>query len=933
MNFSIRCFLFVFVISCSFITSQAIAKTDYYEAALKAYNLSDIDEAFIHLKNALQENEDNLPAKLLLAEVLIKKRSYALAEQELDAAIMQGADINLIIEPLGRSLLLQGKFDSILSLADETKLHKHGKLSFHLIKAKAYRGLSDIDAAKDLNNKVLSQYPNNIEAMLELASIYNTSKSSEKSQNLLDRVLLLAPQSNRLWQIKGQLARSQGQFKEAITYFSKANTLEPNNPATLRAMASSYIELKEPSRAETLIEQTLTLSPNDLQAQLIKSNILRSQDKTKLSNDVLIKLTNQLSSIDGSYMLSQPQLLLIDAMSSYGQGNWSQAQKKFQLYINQETESNDMSAVVLLADTHIKLDQPDLALRLLEGHESSLIKSKDYALILAGLYLQFDQNFKADYVLNKLKIKYEDDVDILILSAKVLSKRGKNKEALLLLESSNIKDNSHYIHTLAIIASRLGDLNKSLTYVRTLTSNSPEVIEYQLLYIDILLKNKQFSDAEKVIVDLYHKNPEDTQAQFSYAMLQFNLNNTVTAKAIFTELVTKNPDNSDSWFVLAQIAYDAGEVDEAIAILERQTKNHIYKNKALYKLAKVYYSQQQFEKSLSVINVLLKQDRLNTKLLTIKAKNFIALKQIKEAKDLFDILFELWGDDAPNLVRLSQLQLKVNDYIAAEKSLNIAYSLQPNALPVIINLIKLNIRLNKLMDATNVLVKAEQVGYQKNNYLIILKGDIELAKNNVSAAFDYYLTVLKNDDSNVVALIKLSKLNQTTAMSDKFIHQLNYLVDKYPDRAIQRHSFADHLFAREKFEQAKYQYQRLIVQNIPSDKRAWALNNLAIIYQREGAYQEAVEVSQQAFTMLSAPGITDTLGWSLTLSGEVNKGLTYLRQAYSMFSTSPVIQYHIAYALIKLNREDEAKRLLISIIELPDNFVEHQLAEQLLNSL
>ncbi len=73
---------------------------------MQAYNQNDIDVAFIQLKNALQENEDNLPAKLLLAEVLIKKHLYASAEQELDDAILQGADINLIIEPLARSLLL-----------------------------------------------------------------------------------------------------------------------------------------------------------------------------------------------------------------------------------------------------------------------------------------------------------------------------------------------------------------------------------------------------------------------------------------------------------------------------------------------------------------------------------------------------------------------------------------------------------------------------------------------------------------------------------------------------------------------------------------------------------------------------------------------------------------------------------------------------------
>ena len=89
--------LFIFI----FFSGSASAQEDDYEAALKSYNLQDVDAAYIHVRNALQENSDNLPAKILMAEILIKLKSYNLAEVELISAIEQGADINLLIEPLG----------------------------------------------------------------------------------------------------------------------------------------------------------------------------------------------------------------------------------------------------------------------------------------------------------------------------------------------------------------------------------------------------------------------------------------------------------------------------------------------------------------------------------------------------------------------------------------------------------------------------------------------------------------------------------------------------------------------------------------------------------------------------------------------------------------------------------------------------------------
>lgn len=933
MNFKIKLVLLISLMSCNLYANKASAKMDYYEAALQAYNRNDVEEAFIHLKNALQENESNLPAKLLLAEVLIKKNFYSSAEQELNDAILQGADINLIISPLGRSLLLQGKFDQILQLADHKKLHKQGELTFNLLKAKAYRGLSDSDAAEKLYQNILVEFPNNVEAILELASIYNGKKDTNKVVELIQKASLLAPENSKLWQLKGQLSLSKGQPDNALVNFIKANELDPEDITISRAMASTYIELGSPEKAQAIIDQILLLYPNDIQTQLIKSSIYRTLDKKQLSDEVLAKLTNQLSSIDEGFMLGKPELLLIDAISSYRQENWPQAQKKFLIYINQGLDKNDMSPVVLLADTYVKLNQSELALKLLANYESDLIKNKDYALILAGLYLEFNQTFKADYVLNLLQELYKDDEDVLILKAKVLSKTGRNEEALLLLESAKISGGVNYKHTLAVIALQLGKLDKSLLNVQSLITTSPENINYQLLYASILLQLQQYDNAEKVILDLHDKYPDNKQVRFSYALLQFNKNNYPIAQSMLEALVKADPEDGESWFILAQIAYDQGDMDKTIAILERQTKNDVYRVKALHKLAGIYYSQEKYEKSLEVINVLLQKSRLDTDAISMRVKNLIALKEIKEAKRQFDILFGLWSKDAKGLLQLSRLQLRVVDYDGAEKSLDLAYELEPRALPVIIDIVKVKIKLNKLAEATKLLTQAENLGYQNNAYIIILKGDIAVEKNNVKAAFNHYSSVLEKYDSNVIALIKLSEVGQTEELSNKFIHQISKLINKYPERTLQRHIFADHLFEHQKFEQAKFQYQLLISQEIPSSKRALALNNLASIHLQENDLKSAVQVSEQAFKMLPSPGIVDTFGWALVLSGELEQGLSYLRQAFSMYSTSPEIQYHIAYALVKLNRSQEAKVILAKIIKMPDTFNEHKLAVKLLNSI
>ena len=241
--------------------------------------------------------------------------------------------------------------------------------------------------------------------------------------------------------------------------------------------------------------------------------------------------------------------------------------------------------------------------------------------------------------------------------------------------------------------------------------------------------------------------------------------------------------------------------------------------------------------------------------------------------------------------------------------------------------------MKKLVEVSSLLKSAERSGYKNNVSILILKGDVELAKGGTQRAFSYYSRVLKNEETNIIALIKLSQISQRKKLSVKFINQLESIVKKHPDLVLQRHVFADHLFEQKKYDQAKFQYKLLISQEIPSEKRAMVLNNLAHVYLNENAYQAAIETSEEAVKILPSSVAIDTLGWALVKSGDAEKGLSYLRQAFSMSSTQPGIQYHIAYTLVKLERKEEAKRLLTDIVKLPNTFKEHKLASQLLSSL
>jgi len=922
----------ILFIIASLIVMSANAAEDSYELALKSFQQKDISTAEIHLKNALKDNPKNLPAKLLLAEVFIEKKSPHLAEQELNDALSKGADFNLVVEVLARSLLFQGKYDEVILLDDGKNLHQRSKINFELVKAKAFLANDESDKAEAIYKSTIQLIPTHMKANIGLANMYLDLNFLNKARDIINKVEYFGKTDNEFWLTKGRWFLMSEMFTQALDLFEKANIAVPDNVRTLKYIVNVHIGMEEYLKAETLIEEILVLVPNDPHAQFVKSSILKDLNEIALSQQVLLQLSTQLSSIDSKFMNNQPQLQLIDAMTSYAQKNWEQARTKLNNYL--ANEPDDMNTAMLLADVYSKQNQDENALKLLNDYQEKLVLNKDYAIILASLYIKFNQSFKALPYLKRLNQRYPNDAGILILTAKILSERDKSLEALNLLKAAKIPQNALYLQTLAALSLRLGKLDESKIYISKIIAIEPENIKYQLLHAQLLLKQNDTEKATSIITSLYFSNPENVEVQFNYAILKNFLNEKEVAKKVFRQLVTDNEEHTEAWLKLAELEYELGDVKSAVSILEQQKKKSEVNTRATYQLTELYFNERDYENSLSLISNYLQSNRLDTYASELKAKSLIALNQTESAKAQLSQLFGFWLDDAIKLLRLSRLQLRIKDYDGAEKSLAVALELMPKSLTLFIETIKLQVKQRNFNEAEKTIRAAEIAGFKGNIYLFILKGDVARGRNNLGAAYSLYAMALKKDENNVIALMNIAQISNSEKLSKQFIPYLTSLINKQPDSALKRKVLAEHLLAHKHWEESKFQYQLLLTGPLPAGQRAIALNNLATIHIIKKDYGLAVKQAKQAIEIINTiSAFYDTAGWALTLLGEVKEGLSYLRQAYSMSSSDTEVQYHLAYALVQLGRKEEAIKYLEFIASAPEKLKGVKLGKKLLLEL
>jgi tetratricopeptide (TPR) repeat protein len=124
-------------------------------------------------------------------------------------------------------------------------------------------------------------------------------------------------------------------------------------------------------------------------------------------------------------------------------------------------------------------------------------------------------------------------------------------------------------------------------------------------------------------------------------------------------------------------------------------------------------------------------------------------------------------------------------------------------------------------------------------------------------------------------------------------------------------------------------YERVL----ESGAHAFALNNLALLYQQAGDRRSAVTAKRAHDLAPGNPAIADTYGWILVQQGQVDEGLRILESALKAAAAHPDIRYHHAAAQARAGRENEAAANLRALLESAPAFDSRSDAEGLLARL
>ena len=277
---------------------------------------------------------------------------------------------------------------------------------------------------------------------------------------------------------------------------------------------------------------------------------------------------------------------------------------------------------------------------------------------------------------------------------------------------------------------------------------------------------------------------------------------------------------------------------------------------------------------------------------------------------------------------MARLQFVAGDLKGARFTLDKTLAERPDYVPAMALLAELDLAsgdLSKAEQRAKTLVvrnPASEVGYR-------ISGDIALARRNYPDAIQSYRAALDRSSSGADA-VRLSRAHMEAGAAEKGTALLEGWLKTRPDDSLARRALAEGYVRAGDLAAAQAAYE-ILLQGSPED--VTLLNNYAnVLLRRSDA--RALEVAQKAFKLApSDASVQDTVGWILVQRGELESGIRHLRDARLRAPNDPDIRFHLAAALAKAGRPNEARQELEAALKTTAPFESSARARELAATL
>ena len=894
-----------------------------YIASAKSYMAkADYKSATIEIKNALQKDPDNKEARLLLAKALFETGNPSAAETEIRKAIALSASADETYPLLARALAAQGEFKKLTTELGGMRLDTPpARADLGIALAAGYLAQGNVDAAQAALDAVLVDRPNNARAYVLKARLEAQRGDMAASRKFLETALSSNPDDLEALLIKSEFELAEGRIDAALKLVETAIDKHPTSVAGRFAMVSLVLRGGKLDVAKAQVAKMKELAPRDFRTLYSDALVSFINGDVTGARDAIQRVL--------SIAPENPQSLLLSGLIHAQLGANSIAEDALRRVLAKAPD--EPTATRALALVYLRSGRAPQAIETLNQalrrrpDDPLLLRTAGEAYLASGNVSQATKSYERANAVDKANVAGQ------IRLAQVRMQAGDTARAFSDLGALSASDSSKYQADLAIFAAHLRrrEYDKALAAADAIEKKVPKSALPANLRGTVELVRRDFAKARINFEKALQIQPDDQAAATKLAVIDIQEGRIDAARERFAKLVEKYPNNEEILLTWAEILRLSGDSPSKIkeALDKAVTANP---SSVRTRLALINFAARQGDTkgAIASAQAALAAIPNDPQLTDALGMSFLASGDVSQAIETFKRLVQTQPQNPAPLIRLAAAQTSAKDFTGAVESARRALAIRSDLAAAWAALTKA-LLLGGKPDAAVAEARRVQKEHSDKAFGYLLEGEVLSVQKKWAEAAKVYEAALARQASpsiaskQYLALVAAGKADEAKSAAAKW-------AKAHPDDATIPLLLAQQNQQKKDYAAASAGYRRVL--EIDSDNVV-ALNNLAWIL-AEQKDPKAIEYAEEAHRLSPFnANVLDTLGWTVTRSGDPKRGVQLLRMAANLSPRQAEIRLHLAQALNNSGDKAGARRELTELTKLAKDSPVRAEAEKLLATL
>ena len=221
------------------------------------------DKAIADLKHLVEQDGDNLAARLALAEALVSSKKLDDALVQVDAAIARRPELSMSYLLRARILAAQDKLPAAVEAATKAFELEPRDLNALMLRAQLNMQQDKLDSAMADLNRILQARPGQPQALLLRSGVYVDQKKYVEAIRDLREIARMNPENDLIRLQAAQIYVAGGWPRFAIQVLGGMLSANPENASALRSRGDAYLNIGRHADAIADFDKALRLDPDN----------------------------------------------------------------------------------------------------------------------------------------------------------------------------------------------------------------------------------------------------------------------------------------------------------------------------------------------------------------------------------------------------------------------------------------------------------------------------------------------------------------------------------------------------------------------------------------------------------------------------------------------------------------------------------------------